>query len=123
MQVSYTELLLIDSPEPPSVVPSPEDSPDVVLDAELVVVPASDVVPEGSFVPVPDVVLEGSLVPVPDVVLEGSLVPISDVVFEGSLVPVSDVVPESTLEEVPEELLLFPLTVPVPDSFSRSVKE
>ena len=73
MQVSYTELLLIDSPEPPSVVPSPEDSLDVVL--------------------------------------------------EGSLVPVSDVVPESTLEEVPEELLLFPLTVPVLDSFSRSVKE
>ena len=109
MQVSYTELLLIDSPEPPSVVPSPEDSLDVVL--------------EGSLVPVPDVVLEGSLVPVSDVVFEGSLAPVSDVVLEGSLVPVSDVVPESTLEEVPEELLLFPLIVSVPDSFSRSVKE
>ena len=111
MQVSYTELLLIDSPEPPSVVPSPEDSLDVELDAELVVVLLSDVVPEGLFVLVPDVVLEGSLVLV------------SDVVLEGSLVPVSDVMPESTLEEVPEELLLFPLTVPVLDSFSRSVKE
>ena len=83
MQVSYTELLLIDSPEPPSVVPSPEDSLDVELDAELVVVLLSDVVPESTL----------------------------------------EIVLVSALEEVPEELLLFPLTVPVLDSFSRSVKE
>lgn len=90
-----------------------EDSLDVVLEAELVVVLVSDVVPEGSLVLVSDVVpefiLDTVLVVVPEFILEMVLVVVPEFILDVVFVPALEVVP------------VLPLTVL--DSSSRSVKE